>query len=210
MGIKEHWNERYNSRDDAQLSWTESEPQQVIDWIKQCAHRSDAVVDIGAGRSRLLEKLLELGYEKLTHLELSDVASTEMRKRLETSAQKIEWVCSNVLDWRPQQSFHLWHDRAVFHFLTEVSDRKSYIEVLESCLEPDGCVIISTFHTSGPEKCSGLPICQYTPEELLETCNHLGKRAWTLSNQALHAHQTPSGAIQQFQYSCFKVATSSE
>ena len=208
MGAKEHWNERYASRDDAQLSWTESDPQRVLAWIQQCAQHSDSVVDIGAGRSGLLIKLLELGYQKLTHLELSDVASKDMRQRLAASAQDIDWVCSSVLDWRPKQSFQVWHDRAVFHFLTEESDRKSYIEVLESCLAPDGYAIISTFHTSGPEKCSGLPICQYTPEGLLETCNHLGKRTWTLSNQAFHAHQTPSGAIQQFQCSCFKVATS--
>jgi 2-polyprenyl-3-methyl-5-hydroxy-6-metoxy-1,4-benzoquinol methylase len=199
-----HWNERYQSRVDEELSWTENRPDLSLQWIEKLAQKGDSIIDIGGGRSSLIVCLLEKGYTQLTHLELSNVASSQLQERLGARARQINWICGSVLEFSSGTTFDVWHDRAVFHFLTDAHDRWQYVKVLEQHLSPEGRVILATFHTSGPEKCSGLPICQYTPESLVQEFNQWSEIEWELEMDAIHDHVTPSGNVQIFQYSCLR------
>ena len=201
--LETHWNERYQNREDQELSWTEDSPDISLALIEQFAKKRDSIIDVGAGRSTLLKCLMRKGYNQLTHLELSSVASAQLQSRLGKSAHEINWVCENVLEFLSESRFDVWHDRAVFHFLNDEKDRQLYINTLEQNISTKGVVILSTFHTTGPESCSGLPVCRYTPDSLLEELNRLGEIDWKLVKGLIHEHQTPSSAIQTFQYSVF-------
>lgn len=204
MNTKDHWNDRYATRADSELSWTQTDPGLSLSWIEQHTTGDDRIVDIGAGRSILISMLLVRGYTKLTHLELSNIASDEMQQRLGANAKKVQWIVSSVLDWQPQAHYSLWHDRAVFHFLTSASDRAAYVSVLEQGTAEGSLAIMATFHTTGPEKCSGLPICQYEPETLTDEVNRHSTAHWELVASALHGHTTPGGSIQNFQYALLR------
>ena len=197
-----HWNERYQNRADEELSWTEDRPDLSLEWIEKLCNRSESIIDIGGGRSSLIACLLGKGYTRLTHLDLSSVASRQLQQRLGERANQVNWICGSVLDFSSAATFDVWHDRAVFHFLTDAKDRQQYVKVLEKHLSPEGRVILATFHTSGPEKCSGLPICRYTPESLVQEFNQWSETEWELEIDAIHDHVTPSGNVQIFQYSC--------
>ncbi|CAI8225814.1 MAG: Thiopurine S-methyltransferase [Marinobacterium sp. xm-d-530] len=202
--LKLYWNERYQSLADEELSWTEVRPDLSLEWIEKLADRDDSIIDIGGGRSALIASLLGQGYTQLTHLDLSSVASRELQERLGEKANQINWICGSVLDFSSAATIDVWHDRAVFHFLTKAKDRQQYVKVLEQHLSPEGRVILATFHTSGPKKCSGLPICQYTSESLVREFNQWSETDWELELGAINDHVTPSGNVQVFQYSSLR------
>ncbi len=205
MSLKEHWNNRYSENEDSGLSWTELEPRISLEWIFEATTPDDVVVDVGAGRSKIIPALLEHGYKRPVHLELSEAAGRDMREQLgATRSEQVDWVCSDVCDWQPESQVSLWHDRAVFHFLTDEALRQRYIRNMEQALKADGTLIISSFHLDGPLKCSGLPVARYSSDTLLEELNRLGVDHWCLIDGLIHEHRTPGGNTQLFQYSRFK------
>ena len=161
-----------------------------------------AVIDIGGGASRFVDALVEMGFQAVTVLDLSEAAIAVAKARLGSRANKVKWVVADVTTWVPQQVYDLWHDRAAFHFLTEKHDRTSYVAHLSKAVKPGGHAIIATFAPDGPERCSGLPVVRYDAESLGWV---LGD-AFELIETRRHQHMTPRGSEQRYQFSVFRRA----
>jgi trans-aconitate methyltransferase len=161
-----------------------------------------AVIDIGGGASRFVDALVEMGFQAVTVLDLSEAATAVAKARLGSRANKVKWVVADVTTWEPQQVYDLWHDRAAFHFLTEKHDRTAYVARLSKAVKPGGHAIIATFAPDGPERCSGLPVVRYDAESLGWV---LGD-AFELIETRRHQHMTPRGSEQRFQFSVFRRA----
>lgn len=155
------------------------------------------MIDVGSGASRLIEGLLDAGFERLTALDLSAAALDAARARLGERAVRVRWVEADVTNASlPRSSFDLWHDRAAFHFLTEPTQRRAYAQLAAQSLHPRGRLIVATFADDGPERCSGLPVVRYAPEALAA---ELGD-AFELVRSEREIHATPGGMEQRFVY----------
>jgi len=194
---KEHWEKVYREKSPLAVSWYQREPDLSLALIDRAAVPLDApVIDIGAGASTLVDKLCERGYKNISVLDVSAAALAHSKSRLAQEANRVNWYEEDVTRFRPPQRYALWHDRAVFHFLTGRADRQRYINVLEQALQPGGQVIMLTFAIDGPARCSGLDIVQYDAEKLsLE----LGAD-YELVETGCEVHFTPSGGQQKFAY----------
>jgi len=200
----QHWDGVYRAKDEADLTWFEAEPQVSLDVIGRHVSPGQAIVDVGAGASRLADHLLAMGFGPLTALDLSGAALKVSQDRLGPQANDVTWVVGDVAHWRPETMFALWHDRAVFHFLTEPAARKAYFETLLGAVAPDGKVVITTFAEDGPEKCSGLPVRRYSPQSLRDEVNRCAPGVFTLLESRAHVHVTPTRNHQRFQVSVFQ------
>lgn len=199
----QHWETVYKSKGEREVSWFQETPAISLALIRSTgvAPRSP-LIDIGGGASRLVDALLERGYESVTVLDVSEAALARARQRLGAAAAKVTWVAADVVGWTPPQTYELWHDRAAFHFLTEASDRSAYVAGLRAALRSGGYAVISTFALDGPERCSGLPVVRYDAASLGVT---LGED-FTLVETRPHDHLTPTGSLQRFQFSVFRRA----
>lgn len=196
-----HWERIYETRAQDQVSWYQDRPEVSLRLIESAQVRLDArVVDVGGGASVLVDHLLEAGYGRLGVLDISERALGLARERLGDRAARVEWILTDVtrLD-PPPQSWDLWHDRAVFHFLTAAEDRQAYRSVLDRALALNGHVVIATFGPEGPDRCSGLATVSYSPEALAA---ELGP-GFILLESLSEAHRTPSGVVQDFIYCHF-------
>lgn len=199
-GEPNRWEDIYQSKGEAETSWFEDRPQVSLDLIAATgATRKAAIVDVGAGASRLVDCLLEVGFHRITVLDLSETALAKARARLPDDAP-VEWVAANILNWEPSGHFDLWHDRAAFHFLTAAADQEAYLRIMDRALVPGGHAIIGTFAPDGPEKCSGLPVARYDAALLAE---RLGPD-YRLIQSLIHDHHTPWGSVQRFHFGLFK------
>jgi trans-aconitate methyltransferase len=197
---KQHWENLYASKDPTQVSWYQSTPTPSLALISASNIPLAAeIIDIGGGASTLPGHLLTAGYSNLTVLELSASAIHRSRLQLGSAASQIRWIEADVLAWQPNTHYHLWHDRAVFHFLTDPTDRATYLRTLRSALHPGAAVILATFAPDGPERCSGLPVRRYSPGML---STELGP-GFSLAQSLTEAHKTPSGSTQSFLYCRF-------
>jgi ubiquinone/menaquinone biosynthesis C-methylase UbiE len=158
------------------------------------------IVDIGGGRSRLIDALVAKRLTCLAVLDISHEALDQARRRLGAVSTAVTWIEADVTGSWSLPPVDIWHDRAVFHFLTEADDRRRYVAHLHETVKAGGSAVIATFSPDGPEKCSGLPVARYSPEAL---ATELGS-AFTLIESRLYGHTTPSGAVQAFQYSRFR------
>lgn len=196
-GGRGHWEAVYAQRDADQLSWFQRDPGVSLQLIDACALEPDApLIDVGGGASVLVDHLLDLGYRDLTVLDLSGAALACSRTRLGGRASLVHWMEADLLEFRPTRQYALWHDRALFHFMTEPDQRRRYVRALDRSLQPGGRAIIATFSRSGPRRCSGLDIVQYDAPALLA---QLGT-GFELQQQVDEAHRTPAGAVQNFSY----------
>ena len=197
---KSHWENVYGSKRHPEVSWYQEVPDKSLALINATgASTEDAIIDIGGGASTLVDHLLEAGFADVTVLDLAATAFDQARKRLGKQAGMVNWVVSDVTQFKPERQYRLWHDRAVLHFLTAASDRARYVEVLKDALVPGGHAIIATFGPDGPLKCSGLEIRRYSVSRLEDL---LGPE-FELQFHELENHQTPMGSTQQFLYSCW-------
>lgn len=195
-----HWNQVYGSRAATDVSWYEAHPARSLEFIRAAGIRPDeAIIDVGGGASILVEELFGEGYRDLTILDISAEALRTQRERLGRRGIVPTLIQEDVTRFRPQRSYALWHDRAVFHFLVQPEDRLRYVDVLGRALRPGGHAIIATFGPSGPERCSGLSVARYDAQAL---AGELGA-GFALIDSALHLHRTPRGAEQQFLYARF-------
>lgn len=191
----EHWRATYTSRGDTQVSWYSADPACSLDLIDTGgADPEQPAIDIGAGASRLADALLARGFADLTALDVSDDGLAHTRTRLGADAGRLRCVVCDVLDWVPDRRFGLWHDRAVFHFLTDPADRRRYRELLTAALAPGALAVIGTFAADGPEYCSGLPTVRYTPAGLAA---ELGDGLRVVAERR-EEHRTPTGGVQPF------------
>lgn len=196
MSHKQHWESVYRSKGDAELSWTQPEPETSLALIELVCPQG-RVIDIGGGTSRLAERLLARGYS-VAVLDVSAEALQRHRDRL--PSPQIQWISADVTANPSLPSFDLWHDRAVFHFLTGASDRGRYIELLSRTLPVGGHAVIATFDLEGPPKCSGLEVQRYSSHTL---ARELGA-GFELVKSVHEIHRTPWDEPQSFQYSAFR------
>lgn len=204
MERKQHWDEVSAQKAEEAVSWFQSRPGISLDIIAAAGlQKSDAIIDVGGGASRLVDGLLVDGFTDVTALDIAAAALQKSRARLEKDADKVHWIVADIVGWLPARRYRLWHDRAVFHFLTEPADRLAYRRALEAGLAPDGTAIIASFAPDGPERCSGLPVQRYSADTLAA---ELGSRFRLLERRA-EAHTTPAGKLQHFQYSIFGFQT---
>jgi SAM-dependent methyltransferase len=176
------------------VSWWQSVPELSLGLVERTGLSLDRpVIDVGAGWSTLVDHLLDRGYRDLTAVDLSASALNTVRERLGDAGAQVVLEVADVLDLRPTRRYALWHDRAVFHFLTEPDERQDYLASLGRSLEPGGWVVVATFGPDGPTTCSGLPIVRYSHDELAAEFS-----GYELVATAGEDHVTPWGTSQQF------------
>ena len=202
-----HWQNVYTTKRETEVSWFEENPAPSLDLIALVgAHRHSAIIDIGGGASRLVDRLIVQGYEDVTVLDLSAAALAAAKARIGEQAHEVHWLVADVTTWEPSRVYDVWHDRATLHFLTEAADQAAYLSRLRRALRPGGHVIIGAFALDGPEKCSGLPVARYDAESLGRA---LGP-GFVLVHTRRHDHLTPWGAMQHFQFSAFRFGAKSD
>ena len=157
-------------------------------------------MDVGAGASRLVDGLLEGGFSNITLVDISGSSLDLVARRLGNRGREVRFVCSDITEWKPNIASDIWHDRAVFHFLTDASDQDAYLEVMEAATTAGSKVIIATFALDGPEKCSGLPVRRYSETQL---DSRLGA-SFQLLESMRHVHVTPAGREQPFTFAVFQ------
>lgn len=196
-----HWESIYATRNAHEVSWYQIRPDTSLRLIAELGiGPGDAVIDIGGGASSLVDHLLELGFGDLTVLDISSAALAAVQARLGARAEAVRWLAGDITRLKPQGPFRLWHDRAVFHFLTEAADRQAYVTTLAAALPVGSHAIIATFAEDGPERCSNLPVRRYRPEQLAA---ELGA-GFTLVESLRETHVTPAQGQQKFVYCCFR------
>ncbi|MCW9025208.1 MAG: class I SAM-dependent methyltransferase [Gammaproteobacteria bacterium] len=197
---KAHWDNIYTSKDHKGVSWYQESPDislQLLD--KVGATVDDRIIDIGAGASTLVDALISKGYSNISILDISDNALSIVKQRLGGNASLPSYYTSDVTGFSPECQFDIWHDRAVFHFLTQAEDRDKYASRLDALLSDNGKIIIGTFSLNGPKQCSGLDIEQYDEKKIT---NVLGKH-FELIDTCVDVHKTPGGMKQEFMYFLF-------
>lgn len=200
MNNKEHWEKVYSTKASDAVSWYAPHLETSLNLIHQAtANKSSAIIDIGGGEATLVDDLLAEGYADISVLDISQKAIDVARERIGKQADMVHWYCADITKATlPQHYFDVWHDRAVFHFLTEEAQRVQYVEQVMRSVKKGGYVIMSTFGLNGPEKCSGLDVVRYDAERLHK---EFGK-TFNLINSTTEIHNTPMGTTQQFLY-CF-------
>ncbi len=201
MDRKAHWEDVYKRKDDLDVSWFQERPDDSLLLIRESGLALTApVIDVGGGTSRLVDGLLERGFSDITVLDIAANALQRSRERLGPAGDRVHWLVADVTTWTPPRRYGLWHDRAVFHFLTDTADWAAYRRNLEAGLMPQGLAIIASFALDGPERCSGLPVIRYSPDTLSA---ELGAQFRLLDSRSVE-HITPAGRSQRFQYSVFR------
>ncbi|HKY54140.1 MAG TPA: class I SAM-dependent methyltransferase [Anaerolineales bacterium] len=198
MSLKTHWEHIYQTKSPTQVSWYQEHSLLSLQLIIQTRiAKTGKIIDVGGGPSALVGDLLNNDYQSITVLDISAASLEAARERLGTRANEVTWLEADILQTTlPHYEYDLWHDRAVFHFLTELEDRRRYVNAVKEALKPGGHVIVATFASDGPERCSGLPVVRYEPESLH---NEFGD-GFTLLDSTHETHQTPFGTEQKFIY----------
>ena len=198
---KDHWEKVYTKKSPSEVSWYQTHPGISLELIaSRGIDHSAKIIDVGAGASVLVDKLLEAGYTDISVLDISSKAIDHAKERMESRAEQTVWIITDITEFEPSRQYDLWHDRAVFHFLTEKIDRQKYVEVLKKALKPQGHLILSAFSLEGPPKCSGLNVERYDVEKMKQ---ELGDE-FEFIKSVNESHVTPWQAKQEFIYGYFK------
>ncbi len=201
MNQKEHWNNIYSKKNFSEVTWYQAEPKMSLSLISGLGLAKTArILDVGAGSSTLVDFLLAYGFQSISLLELSQNAFLQSKERLGDKSEKVNWLEGDVTGFKANEKFDLWHDRAVFHFLTNAQDQNKYIKSLNDSLKVGAFFIISTFAEDGPLKCSGLEIVRYAKDELIAK---IGSN-FELLDFKKETHVSPGGMEQKFNYWVFK------
>ncbi len=198
MHSKAHWENVYTTKSTDGVSWFQEHANLSLDLIKATGAGRDAgIIDVGGGASTLVDDLLAEGYTDLSVLDLSGAALQAARSRLGSRERLVRWIEADITQADlPPGRYDIWHDRAVFHFLTDPADRAAYVRTVLRSVKPGGHVIVATFAEDGPLQCSGLPVMRYGANELHDEFG----AAFTLLQHQKEAHHTPFGTVQQFVY----------
>ena len=192
---KQYWENVFATKNETEVSWYEPKPETSLQFFeKNNIPKSAKILEIGGGDSYLIDNLLEQGFESLTLLDISENAIEKIKKRLGENAKKVNFVVSDILDFNTSEKFDVIHDRASFHFLTKPDEIQKYATLLNNFLETNGLYFVGTFSESGPLKCSGLEITQYSKEKFLKIFGN----DFSLLNSFEEAHKTPFETTQNF------------
>jgi 2-polyprenyl-3-methyl-5-hydroxy-6-metoxy-1,4-benzoquinol methylase len=196
-----HWDNVYETKAETTVSWYRPHAERSLEFIESASPAHTAsVIDVGGGASTLVDDLLTRGFSDITVLDIAEPALARAKARLGDKAGKIDWIVADISRWTPRRTWGIWHDRAVFHFLTDRQQQDAYLAALVTATQPGATAIISTFALDGPEKCSGLPVQRYSPETLAARVGS----AFQLVDQSSETHRTPGGSEQRFSYAVLK------
>ena len=198
MNVEAHWEKIYREKAPNAVSWYRPHLETSIELIEKAApERNASLIDVGGGESTLVDDLLAHGYRNITVLDVSQTAIDVTKKRLGSAAERVQWLAADVTNSTLTPStYDVWHDRAVFHFLTTLDQRAAYVRQVARAVKPGGHILVSTFGPEGPTKCSGLEIVRYDSESLHA---EFGVR-FRLLESVKELHNTPFGTTQQFLY----------
>ncbi|MCI4442387.1 MAG: class I SAM-dependent methyltransferase [Lentimicrobium sp.] len=196
---KNHWDAVYETKQPNEVSWTQENPKTSLDFIQETRlGKSAKIIDIGGGDSKLVDFLLEEGYENITVLDIAEKALERAKKRLGKNAEKVNWIVSDITEFKPETTYNIWHDRATFHFLTTPEQIKTYAEITKKWVTD--FLIIGAFSENGPKKCSGLDIKQYSEMEMENQFSNSFKKLKCISED----HITPFETKQNFTFCVFE------
>lgn len=198
---QDHWTKVYEEKSPSAVSWFQPEPAPSLHALDRLdTDPSSPFIDVGGGASNLVDALLDRGWQDITVLDIAASALEAAKRRLGEKGNVVHWEVADVTDWKPTRQYGVWHDRAVFHFLTAPEQRKAYRQTLEAGVAPNGLVIMATFALDGPEKCSGLPVQRYDSATLSAELgdNFRMVEAWR------EEHSTPWNATQSFNWCAFR------
>lgn len=198
MNTKTHWEQIYGTKTPTQVSWYQEHARFSLQYIRNTGIRkTDAIIDVGGGASTLVDDLIADGYQHISILDVSAAALQLARQRLGRHAAQVNWIEADITrSDLPEQAYDLWHDRAVFHFLTQVMDRQRYIDTVRHSVRVGGHIIMATFAPEGPERCSGLDVVRYSPESLHREFGG----DFEVVDSTHETHHTPFGTEQKFIY----------
>jgi hypothetical protein len=203
IGPAEHWDQTYGHGDTTR-SWFQTQAEWSLRMLDRAGvDPADSVIDVGGGSSPLAAALLARGHSSIAVLDVSLIGMHTAQQRLGDAAERVQWLSDDVRTWTPARRYLVWHDRALFHFMTADQDRDAYLQTLERATTPQRAVaIFATFAPDGPPRCSGLPVTRYGAAELGDV---LGER-WQIIDEDRELHTTPSGVIQPFTWAAFRRA----
>jgi hypothetical protein len=201
IDTRAHWDEAYRAKAETQLSWYQLSPERSLGLIKSVApNHVSSIIDVGGGAATLVDRLLADGYSDVTVLDVSEIALGRSNARLGVLADKASWIVADITQWQPQRTWVVWHDRAVFHFLTATKDQDAYIAALKAATRSGSLAIMSTFALDGPERCSGLPVQRYNAITLAARIGD----SFEFVSGASESHATPWGSTQEFAYAVLR------
>jgi len=198
---KSHWENVFATKNPNEVSWTQEYPKTAMNHIESLELSKTAnIIDIGGGDSNLVDALLDNGYENIWVLDISEFALERAKKRLGEKANRVHWIVSDITEFSTDIKFDFWHDRAVFHFLTQQENIDKYVALINNAMQDNGNFLLGTFSENGPLKCSGLEIKQYSENAMRQTFN----QSFQAVNCFTENHTTPFNTIQNFQFCGFK------
>lgn len=197
---KEHWETIYQTKELKDVSWFQAVPETSLDFLNEFnISKSANIIDIGGGDSLFVDHMLDLGYRNITVLDISETALERAKGRLGNKANKVKWIVADAANFAPEEKYDFWHDRAAFHFLTKEVDVENYVHTVRKSLNTNGVLVIGTFSETGPKKCSGMEIKQYTENSLTFLLNKFFLKIKCKSID----HYTPFNTIQNFIFCSF-------
>lgn len=198
---QQHWNNIYQTKALHEVSWYQPKPETSLQLIQESNLPLTAnIIDVGGGDSYLVDYLLQAGYRNITVLDISEKAILRAKTRLGSQATLVNWIVTDIVDFKPEQQYDCWHDRAAFHFLTTSAAIDAYTKIVQEAVTPNGLLIVATFSEQGPTKCSGITIQQYSAASLTQKfqTSFTQRRCFTV------AHQTPFNTTQDFLFCSFQ------
>lgn len=201
LNRKKHWENIYKTKNLDEVSWYQPKPETSLSFFeKYDISKSTNIIDVGGGDSFLVDNLLKLGYQNITVLDISENAIKKAKNRLGDKSKLVKWIVTDITDFIPTEKYDIWHDRALFHFLTDWKDIEHYKTISTESISKNGLLILGTFSDKGPKKCSGIAIKQYSEQELSSQfqANFNNLECFTID------HQTPFDTKQNFVFCVFK------
>lgn len=196
-----HWENIYKTKQANEVGWYQPVPLTSLQFLEQFKIPLTAkIIDVGGGDSFFVDHLLDLGYQDITVLDISETAIKRAKDRLGDASEKVKWIVADAADFKPAEKYDFWHDRAAFHFLTRDSEVESYIDNVQQSMNPEGILIIGTFSTNGPKKCSGIDIRQYSEASMVKQLKKYFHKVKCFTID----HITPSGARQNYIFCSFR------
>lgn len=198
---KKHWENIYQTKELKDVSWFQPTPETSLDFFKQFNVPTTAkVIDIGGGDSFLVDHLLDLGYQDISVLDISEAAIDRAKQRLGDKAKNVKWIITDVATFKPTEKYDFWHDRAAFHFLTDEQEISNYLKTARQNINQTGVLVIGTFSEQGPKKCSGIEIKQYSENSMTERLKNFFEKIECITID----HKTPFDTIQNFVFCSFR------